>query len=100
MSRFGDADRDLFLGRWGVEVVCGAYHENPGGILDDESEGVLPGHVIEGVSRLRTVRVKTGAFTPEIGGAIEVDGTAYVIRDVRVLGPDGAFTRIWLEDAA
>ena len=94
---FGDADRDVFLETavHGVAVVFGATTTT--GIYDEQTVEVLDGQVMGQLAIEKSVRVKTGAFTPTLSSSITVNSVAYTIRDFRELPPDGRFTRIALK---
>lgn len=96
---FGDADRDVFIESavFGVTVVSGAVTTH--GIPDTWTEEFLDGQVVGQLGTHKAVRVKTGALTPVIGGAIAVDGANYTVRDFRLKEPDGRWTLVKLADA-
>ena len=93
---FGDADRDVFIEAavFGVTVVYGGTTTT--GAYDELTEDLLDGHVVAQEGIQKSVLVKTGAFSPSLGGAITVAGTAYTVRDIRQEGPDGRLTRVFL----
>lgn len=95
---FGDADRDVFLEAavFGVAVVYGATTTT--GIYDESWEETLDGQVVQGQGTMKGVEVKTGAFTPVLGGSISVGGTNYTVRKIQGLPPDSRMTVLLLRD--
>lgn len=90
---FGDADRDVFLADFGVDVTIGSTTITGVRRLEDVPREGLDG--VQVLVRRESVVVKTGAVAnPAIDSAITVDGTAFKVRSVESEPPDGAFTRI------
>lgn len=85
-------DPTVFLQDFGVSVVAGAVSGM--GILDMPGEAILDGMVISTDYRVRCLASSFGAMA--WGGSITVDGTAYTVREVRLLD-DGVFCEITLQ---
>lgn len=80
---------------FGVVVVCGGVTSV--GIVKMQDDPQLMGRVVGQNGRVRSVLIRTADLgTLALSGAITVDGTAYVARDIQAEAPDGLFTRIEL----
>ena len=83
---------DVFLADFGVTVTSGAISGI--GILDMPGELVADGMIITTDYSLRCEASKFGALA--YGASITVDGTAYTIRENRLI-EDGVFCEITLQ---
>ena len=96
---FGDGDRAYLLGQdFGVDVTYGGTTVK--GIVDEMDEAALAGQAVSQLGRQRSVLIATGSLSPDPEGSITVDGTTYVVYDVREEPPDGRFTRVFLTNAS
>ena len=85
-------DLTLFLADFGVSVTAGAV--SGFGILDMPGELVADGMIITTDYSIRCEASKFGALA--YGASITVDGTAYTIRENRLI-EDGVFCEITLQ---
>lgn len=83
---------DVFLADFGVSVTAGAV--SGVGILDMPGELVADGMIITTDYSLRCEASKFGTLA--YGASITVDGTAYTIRENRLI-EDGVFCEITLQ---
>ena len=87
----GDADLDLFLRDFGVDVTVGAVTVR--GIRDAPEVEMLGQTSPDLIGKLVVVRVKSGALALASKGDITVDGVAHKIHSFAAVG-DGKYTRV------
>lgn len=91
----GSADVDALLADSGDTVTYQAttvncWFDDPDTLSLDPSGMSVP-------TNQRSVLIKTGAIVPAIEGTVVVNGVSHTVRDLQLVAPDGAFTRILVD---